>query len=300
LADKNASLRLGSRVCFEDRWQGRVSGLEVDEDWNVFNISVTSGFLFASSSIRLPFTSVSSWSDDSVRIAANSFKAFGRQIPPVAAPARPLTSGTPVSSPGAKFAGLVIREHDRRAVEVILSRGVGGLYRVPLEDVSFTGKTMTIAVQPEQLVRYYPDAAISEELHRLIAEDPALTTDDKRHIQADVENGVVTVSGNVRVRQTHDYMDARAVSAPGVVSVRNELHVDFEIETAIGFALNAAGASPLGKAYVRSNLGEVQIDGTVPTERAAEDVVRIVARVPGVHSVINRLQVRSAAAAGAR
>ena len=73
----------------------------------MLNISVTSGFLFASSSVRLPFTSVTSWSDDSVRIAANSFQAFAREIPPVAAPARPLSSDTPISHPGTKFAGLV-------------------------------------------------------------------------------------------------------------------------------------------------------------------------------------------------
>ena len=293
MPDKIAPIRLGSRVCFEDRWQGRVSGLEVDEDWNVFNISVSSGFLFAGSSVRLPFTSVASWSDDSVRIAANSFQAFGRQIPPVGAPARPLASNTPISHPSTKFAGAVVSQGDRRVLELILTRGVRGLFRVPVKDVSFTGKTMTIAVQAGQLVRYYPDAHVSEELHRRLSEDPSIPTEDKAHIKFDVENGVVTVNGNVRVRQTLGYMEGLAASAPGAVSIENELHDDFEIEAAIGFALNAAGASRDGKVYVRSNLGEVQIDGFVASERAADDVKRTVARVSGVHSIVNRLQVRA-------
>lgn len=299
LADRIAPVRLGSRVCFEDRWQGRVSGLEVDEDWNVLNISVGSGFLFAGSSVRLPFTSVTSWSDESVQIAANSFQAFGRQIPPAGAPARPLAANTPTSNPGTKFAGAVVRQGDRRVLELILTRGVRGLFRVPVKDVSFTGKTMTIAVQTGQLVRYYPDAQISEELHRRLSEDASIPTEDKAHIKFDVEDGVVTVNGNVRVRQTLDYMEGLAASAPGVVSIANELHDDFEIEAAIGFALNAAGASRDGKVYVRSNLGEVQIDGFVASERAADDVKRTVARVSGVHSIVNRLQVRSAATAPA-
>lgn len=300
MADKIAPVRLGSRVRFEDRWQGRVSGLEVDEDWNVFNISVSSGFLFAGSSVRLPFTSVTSWSDESVLIAANSFQAFGRQIPPVAAPARPLASNTPASHPGTKFAGAVVRQGDRRVLELILTRGVRGLFRVPVTEVSFTGKTMTIGIPPEQLVRYYPDAQISEELHRLLSEDASVPTEDKAHIKFDVEDGVVTVNGNVRIRQTLHYMEGLAASAPGVVSIGNKLHDDFEIEAAIGFALNAAGGSRDGKVYVRSNLGEVQIDGFVATERAADDVKRTVARVSGVHSIVNRLQVRPASTAGAR
>lgn len=299
MADKNAPLRLGSRVCFADRWQGRVSGLEVDEDWKVFNISVTSGFLFASSSIRLPFSSVTSWSEESVRVAANSFHAFGRQIPPVAAPARPMSSGTPVSNPGTKFAGLIVRESDRRAFEVILSRGAGGLFRVPVKDVSFTGKTMTIAVQPEQLVRYCPDAEISEEIHRWVAADQVLTTDDKRHIKLDVEDGVISLSGNVRINQTHEYVGELVASAHGVVDLRNELHVDFEIEAAVGLALNAAGVQNASKVYVRSNFGEVQVDGFATSGRAAEDIVRTVARVPGVRNVINRLHMRPTTA-GAR
>ena len=94
-------------------------------------------------------------------------------------------------------------------------------------------------------------------------------------------------------------MHALAASAPRRRQpCSNEVHDDFEIEAAIGFALNAAGASTHGKVYVRSNLGEVQIDGFVPSERAADDIVRTVARVPGVRSVVNRLQVQPTATAG--
>lgn len=295
MADKIATVRLGSRVCFEDRWQGRVSGLEVDEDWNVLNISVSTGFLFTGSSVRLPFTSVTSYSDEAVHIAANSFKAFAREIPPVAAPARPLSSDTPISHPGARFAGLAVRPMDRRAVEVILSRGVGGLFRVPTRDVSFAGKTMTIAIESQQLVHYYPDSAIADELHRLITEDLAMPTDDKLHIKIDAEDGVVTLSGNVRVHTTRDYVGAVAAATPGVVSVNNQLHVDFDVEAAVGQALSTSGAATSGNVYVRSNLGEVLIDGFASSDRAAEDIGRAVARVPGVRKAVNRLRVAAAA-----
>ncbi len=291
MADKISPVRLGTRVCFDDRWQGRVSGLEVDEDWELLNISVSSGFLFAGSTVRLPFSAVSAWSDDSVRIAANSFQAFAREVPPVAAPARPLDSGTPISHPGTKFAGLIVQQMDRRVREVIVSRGVSGLFRVPVSDISFTGKTMTIAVPPDQLVHYHPDHDIGEDIQEMLAEDAVLPTEDKRHIQVDVEDGVVTLSGNVRVDHTRDYAGALAASATGVVDLHNELHDDFAVEAAIGQALNQSRMQNTGKVYVRSNLGEVLVDGFVPTQRAAEDAVRAVARVPGVRSVINRLHI---------
>jgi osmotically-inducible protein OsmY len=297
LADKISPVRLGTRVCFDDRWQGRVSGLEVDEDWEVLNISVSSGILFASSSVRLPFSAVTSFSDDAVRIAANSFQAFAREVPPVAAPARPLDSRTPISHPGAKFAGLVVQQMDRRVREVIVSRGVSGLFRVPVSDVSFTGKTMTIAVPPEQLVQYHPDHDIGEAIQEMLAEDTTLPTEDKRHIQVDVEDGVVTLSGNVRVDYTRDYAGTLAADADGVVALHNELRHDFEIEAAIGMALTQSGQQNTGKVYVRSNLGEVLVDGFVPTQRAAEDAVRAVAKVPGVRSVVNRLHIGAPVAA---
>jgi osmotically-inducible protein OsmY len=298
LADRIASIRLGTSVCFDDRWQGRVSALEVDESWDVLNLSVSSGFLFASSSVRLPFSAVTAWSDDSVRISANSFRAFNREVPPVATPARPLSSDTPISQPGSKFAGLVIRQSDRKAVDVILSRGVHGLFRVPVGQVSFTGKTMTIAVQ--ELVAYHPDAEIAKHVHDLLAEDPYVPTDDKRCIKVDVVDGVVTLSGNVRVHQTRDRVSALAAKAPGVVSVRNEIQVDFDVEAAIGMALSASGVQREAQVYARSNLGEVHLDGFAPSQRAVDDIVRTAARVPGVRNVVNRIQVRLAAVAGTR
>ncbi len=297
MADKIAPVRLGAKVAFDDRWQGRVSGLEVDEDWNVYNVSVASGFLFASRSVRLPFTSVSAWSGDSVRIAANSFPAFNREIPPVAAPARPLDASNPISHPGTRFAGLVVRRMDRRAVEVILSRGVGVLYRVPVSEISFSAKTMTVAVEPGQLVRYHPDADILDEVQSQIAEDAVIPTEDKQHVKVDVEEGVVTVSGNVRVSQTRDYIGLVASQVDGVVEVRNEIQDDFGIEAAIGLALSGVSAQHTGRVYVRSNLGEVRVDGFVTAQRAIEDVVRTIARIPGVRSVINRLRVGSPTAA---
>jgi len=300
LADRIAPIRLGSRSCFEDRWQGRVSSLEVDESWDVLNIGISSGFLFTSVSVRLPFTAVTKWSDDAVTIASSSFKAFAREIPPVAAPARPLDASTPISSPGMKFAGLVVRPSDRRVAEVLLSKGVGVIYRVPVKDISFSGKTLAVAIESTQLVRYHPDADIHEHVHRSIAEDAALTPDDKRSIDAEVEDGIVTLRGNVRVKATREYLIGLASNAPGAVEVRDEVKDDFEIEAAAGQALDAAGAQREAQVYVRSNLGDVTLYGSAPSLRHAEDITRVVVRLPGVRNVSNRMRIASGTAAGAR
>ena len=51
---KTALLRLGGRVRFRDRWEGTLSGVEVNEEWAVLNVVVRRGVLRARS-VKLPF-----------------------------------------------------------------------------------------------------------------------------------------------------------------------------------------------------------------------------------------------------
>ena len=292
MASQIATLRLGARVCFEDRWQGRLSAVEVSEDWEVLNITVSSGFLFLSSSVRLPFSSVTSWNDQEVRIAANSFAAFAREIPPVAAPSRPLANETPTSQPGTSFAGAAVRTTDRRAIELLVSRGMN-LFRVSVDDLAFEGKTMTISVQPGNLVRYAPDADVLARLHHALAGDEWLTPDDKRGLVLDVQNGVAHIAGNVRLPQTAGYVSQIAAEVPGVSTVENTLHDDHDVETQIGLTIDREGIQREAEVFARSNLGEVTLYGAAPTAHMVDDIVRTVGKVPGVRNIINRIEQRA-------
>lgn len=297
MAAQIAALRLGSRVCFEDRWQGRLSGVDVAEDWEVLNLTVSSGFLFAARSVKLPFSAVTSWSDDAVSIAANSFQAFAREVAPVATPSRPVDASTPTSHPGARFAGLIVRASDRRATDVLLSRGLGGLYRIPVTDVQFEDKTLTFETQAKNLTEYHPDAEILERLRRAIAEDNWLTLDDKGGLHFEALNGQVTISGNVRVKQTRRGVHALVAAVPGVLGLWDEVKDDFELETEIGLALDRSGLARDAEVFARSNLGEITLYGSAPSARTAEDIVRTVAKLPGVREVKSQLAVPTGAAA---
>ena len=300
MAIQIAPLRLGRRVCFEDRWQGRLSGVDIAEDWEVLNVTVSSGFLFAARSVKLPFSAVSAWSDDAVSIAANSFRAFAREVPPIATPSRPLDASTPTSHPGTRFAGLVVRASDRRATDVLLSRGLGGLYRIPVTEVLFEDTTLTLETQAENLPEYHPDAETLERLHSAIAEDNWLTLDDKGGLEVEVHNGEVTIGGNVRVKQTRERVHALAAAVPGVLGLRDEVKDDIELETEIGLALDRSGLARDAEVFARSSLGEVTLYGSAPSPRVVEDIVRTVARVPGVREVKSQLAEPTVAAAPSR
>jgi hypothetical protein len=106
--------------------------------------------------VKLPFEAAS-WSAEHVAFAeATSTQAFAREVPPVAAPARPLSGGASVSRPGMKLAGALVESVSRRAVEVLLTRG-GRAYRVPVEQVTFSGKDLIVGGQADALVPFYSD-----------------------------------------------------------------------------------------------------------------------------------------------
>jgi osmotically-inducible protein OsmY len=290
LADNIAPLRLGTSVCFEDRWQGEVSALDISEGWEVLNLTISSGVLFLRQSVKLPASAVESFSEGAVYIAASSTKAFARELPPIAAPARPVSSQTPVSRSGMRFAGVILDTTDKRVTEVLISRGLT-TYRAPVSKLTFDGKTLMFTAAPDQLPAYRADTDILADIRRAITEDGGLTPDDKRSVTVDVESGAVTLGGNVRVKQTGERMDAIVRGVPGVIGVRDEIIDDFALESAIGLALDRRSAD----VQARSSLGQVTLYGTASSPRLAEDIIRAVAKVRGVRQVHNLLAVAASA-----
>jgi osmotically-inducible protein OsmY len=291
LADSIAPLRLGTRVCFEDRWQGHISALDVTEDWEVLNLSVSSGVLFLRQSVKLPMSAVKSLVEEAVYIAASSTKAFAREIPPIAAPARPVSAETPVSRGRTRFAGVILNTDGNRVTEVLVARGLT-TYRVPISQLAFEGKTLTFTSAPDKLVEFHTDSDVLARIRSAITEDEGLTPDDKRSVTVDVEGGAVTLGGNVRVKQTGERMDAIARRGRGVIAVRNEIIDDFALESAIGMALDRNSAD----VQARSNLGQVTLYGTAASPRQAEDIIRAVEKVRGVRQVKSLLAVSATAA----
>jgi osmotically-inducible protein OsmY len=285
-------LRIGARVRFQDRWQGTISAIDVAEDWEVLNVTVTSGILFFRNQVKLPFTLVKAWDRDLVDIDATSFHAFAGEIPPVAAPSRPISVDTPVAHPGARLAGFLVRTTDRRATEALIGKGVSGVFRIPISEVSFEGKVLALGRSFENLAPYSGDEEITQRVHDAIAADLSLTPDDKRSLSMSVESGTMTIGGNVRMPPTRTRVGTIVSAVAGIVGVRNEIVDDIDLEKDIGLAIDKAGFQRHADVYARSNLGQVTLYGASPSPTMTEDIVRAVARVRGVREVKNLMDQR--------
>lgn len=294
---KLVPLRLGSAVCFEDRWKGKVTALDITEHWEALNLTVSSGSFFRQQSVKLPMTAVKSLDAGAVYIAASSFKAFAREVPPIAAPARPVSIDMPVSQQGIRFAGGLLNIDSYYHVAEVLLSGRFTTYRVPVSQLDFEGATLRFISKPDDLPRYYFDEDILEQIKRAIVEDRVLMPDEKQRLKTTVDAGAATLTGNVWVRSARDYLTALVSRVPGVISVRDEVADDIDIEAKIGVSLMREG---LGQARVsaRAKLGDVIVYGTAASTRQAEDIERTIARVPGVRLVSNRLTLSPAVVTG--
>lgn len=293
MATDIAPLRLGARICFQDRWQGRLSAFDLTEEWEVVNIVVSTGLLFGQSSVKLPFSTVKRFDSTGVYLDVVSFTAFAREVPPVAIPARPVSAKTPIGHPGAKVAGVLVRTSDHRASDVLIDSR-GNIRRAPRELVTFDGPTLSLQQQLDTLPVYYDDDEIFERIQDEIRNDPVLPVDDKSTLVISVDRGNITIAGNVRARTTRDLGQAVVQRVPGVVSIRNQIADDLALETTIGLALARAGYTRTSEVTARSNLGRVTLWGYAPSLRAIDDIVREVARVPGVRRVESHVELRAA------
>jgi osmotically-inducible protein OsmY len=256
-------------------------------------VVVSSGVLFFAQSVKLPFSVVTEWDEGCVDIDAVSFHAFAREVPPVPIPTKPLSTGSPISHPGTRFAGLLMNRNSRTVTEILIAKG-RGWYRVAVPEARVEGNTINLIRDFKTLPRYFADSTLEARLHDAVAEDSALTTDDKSSLTLNVESGVAIVRGNVRVEPTRAHVRTLAAGVPGIVSVREEAVDDITLETSIGLALDRTGLQRRAKVFARSNLGRITLYGSAASGQLADDVVREVTRVPGVRQVNSRLALNPA------
>ena len=190
MATEIAPLRLGTRICFEDRWQGRLAGFDLSEEFEVLNIIVETGFLVSRNSVKLPFTTVTRFEEGAVYLNVISFHAFRREFPPIATPAQPLSAKTPIAHPGARLAGLLVRKTDHRASDFLIELR-GRLHRASREQVTFDGGTITLAQQLTALPLFVDDDVLVQRIHDTLGNDEVMPIDDKRTLDISVDRGSV-------------------------------------------------------------------------------------------------------------
>ncbi|NPA90616.1 MAG: BON domain-containing protein [Chloroflexi bacterium] len=143
----------------------------------------------------------------------------------------------------------------------------------------------------EQMRHYIPRA--DEDIQAEVRDKLAQATEhDLSKVQAEVRDGVVYLSGQVKDVESKWYAERLARSVRGVIDVENALTTDTEVVARVTAALLEDPRTSRYPIEVVSEHGIVTLSGVVPSEevkRAAEEIAR---RQKGVITVINALEVR--------
>ncbi len=284
-----APLKLGCPAVFSDRWQGKLTAFEVSEDWEVLNVTVTRMRLGRPASVRLPFSAATVWSEERIAFSCSSEQAFGRQIPPVAAPARPLSTSTPVALSGASLSGALV-DTGRRTVAALLLRLGHEERRLRPQDAAFDGKLLRVAVQPETLAIWVSDEELVRRVMAALSDRRVLSPEDRRTLSVGASDGVVRLEGNVPTREAARRAEAAAGAVPGVLQVDNGIVDDASLEVELGRALDAAGLQRAALLTVRSTWGEVTLLGYASSPAIVEEAIRTISGHRGVRSVSSLVQ----------
>jgi osmotically-inducible protein OsmY len=278
-----------------------MAAFEVDEQWLVVNLVISRG-IFRPTEVKLPFSTASDWDDDAVSLDCTSDEAFGRQIPPLAVPAMPLSAGTPLSAREAALLGALVERASRRASHLLISRRLlaSDKRMIPVADIALEGGVVRVAAQAETLPAYRRDPDLLQAVRDALAAHRYLTGDDRRGLSVEVVDGTAYLSGNVRTFQAEAYVLEAASSVPGLTAVQGDVINDRQLEIDVGLALDAAGLfRNNARIYVRAALGDVTLSGFLTAAAAVPDIVSVVEGVPGVRAVENRMEVEEAAPPGA-
>lgn len=290
MPERTPALMLGARVRFQDCWAGSVVSIEITEDWEVYNVAVQHGF-FKRVTVRLPLEAAATGWDGGLLAFDDtaSTAAFGRELPPIAAPSRPVSRETPLGI-GGRLAGVLLDPATRRAHELLIERS-GRVYRVPAEGVTFDGKTMHPGVQPDALVPYYTEDELRERVRHALGSAKEISSAELQQINATATGAEIRLTGNVRTKHSREAARRAASAALGMRVNADALVDDIELETEMGLALERSGLARTAEVYARSTLGEVTLRGRAPSASAAAEAARVVTRVPGVRGVTNRIEI---------
>lgn len=131
------------------------------------------------------------------------------------------------------------------------------------------------------------DADLEAAVEQVIIDYPP-ALHDRHRIHITVDNGEVTLKGQVKAAITRTYLMEHVARVDGVTLVDfSELYDEDSIR------LEAGQVVPHG-VYVNVIYGAVVLSGTLPPDVNVEDLVRKAGTVPGVHRVVTLFQMTSA------
>lgn len=165
---------------------------------------------------------------------------------------------------------------------------------VPLDWASrVTADEIFVEADREQLMRlpeYRPDPEILADVWEALWAVYPIRALELDAIQVQVQDGVVTLKGNV-ASPTHRHLAVQAAKkVAGVLRVEDQLIADDELETAV--ARQLSHDELLAKSHIRveSYLGAVTLMGKVSSKDLERRAIELASQVPGVRSVVSNLE----------
>ncbi len=125
-------------------------------------------------------------------------------------------------------------------------------------------------------------------------EDDQVVRETRVPVFVSVEDGVVTVSGNVLSETMRERVLFAAAATPGVKKVIDNLYSDPEIERTVAGRLAGESALKENTIEISSYQGVVTLVGEVSDEPQRQLAVSLAAATPGVRQVIDRLTLSAA------
>lgn len=148
-----------------------------------------------------------------------------------------------------------------------------------------------LAQQPD----YRPDDAIAEAVEALFhGAEACRDHSDYLALQASVEDGIVTLRGNVRSAARRLEAEQLVNRLRGVVAVHNVLFADDEIEWKTAWVLQRHPRLRVRDLRVETCLGLVRLHGQIASASQRALAATIARQIPGVHAVNNGLTVETA------
>ena len=170
---------------------------------------------------------------------------------------------------------------------------------VPVDAVTLLGRDeIGVSIRGPELdglPSYRLDRDIEDDLWEALYSSGELSRADLGGIRLRVEDGLVTLEGNVKASSVGTEIKAALSPVDGVAGVTNRLVSDWDVDLAVASYISGAVPKRSNGILVHTQLGTVRLDGHIAKEVDRDPIVQGVRSIAGVVAVEDLIDVRPTA-----
>ena len=296
-------LNWGKAVASTDAWAGSLDGALVALDTKrVTHLVVKRGLLFSTRFV-VPVERLERWQFEGLYLDTSLAEFFVLpRLPDVESePGRvtlgPRTRALLADGASLNLKGLRLSQTDRALTHLVVRHP--GLVRrsliLPADRVTELGPgRVLVGIGKEALdtlPTYRQDHGIESDLWEALYTSEDVSDVDLKSINIRVEDGVVTLGGNVRIVSAVKEAERLARSVDGVAAVDNRVVTDWDIELAVASHISREAPRISDGVAVHTQLGTVTLEGHLPSV-GDRNAFKGISSIPGVRRVEDRTEVR--------